>query len=294
MERITTLYKQLPKKKKPMRQQQSKVLQETDTSRGNDCGNTVSVSTGNGPSTVLSSPKQSKTTSSKLPSSSTKKSKDKNRRPKTFNLEKERPHLLQTIASASVAATNLLNALKLVNRENQQVSQDPQVMERFELCKNLRRQILRYIQHVESDDFLGSLIHANEELVNALIAFEVLDKSVDDDSDSDNELVTLGSGNDSMNESFSGLSIEPPPKPPRPSRPTSLSIPTSANAYGKQRVIESSESEDYISEDDDEDNPFGDRNAVSTPYLEKSEPTWYVSSKFQTPCEVKADKHKQA
>ncbi|PGH17403.1 hypothetical protein AJ80_04859 [Polytolypa hystricis UAMH7299] len=276
MNRITSLYKQLPKRKKPMKQQQSKVLRETEAPPDPTLGHTVSVSSGSGPSTLLSSPKSSKPPARlsavpNLTSSSSKKSKDKSRRGKPFNMEKEKPEMLQTIAAASVASTNLMNALKLINRENQRISDDPDAMSQFEQCKDLRRQILRYIQHVESDDFLGGLIHANEELVNALIAFEVLDKSVDDDSDSDDGMGIEPSGaDDHVHDPRVGLSIDAPAKPPRP-HSGSISLPPSS----KQRAIDTdSEESAFEDEDDDEDNPFGDRNAIRTPAFERSEPTW--------------------
>ena len=44
------------------------------------------------------------------------------------------------------------------------------------------------IHHVESEQWLGSLLHANDELVQALMTFEQLDRSIDADSDSDDEL----------------------------------------------------------------------------------------------------------
>lgn len=228
----------------------------------------MSISAGNGPATVLSGPKHKHTSSKSLK----KEKKEKKVRDKTFNLEKVKPEILQTLASASVASTNLLNALKLVNRETQRVSEDAEVLNRFETCKQLRRQILRYIQHVESEEFLGSLIHANEELVTALMAFEVLDKSVDYDSDSDQDVLESGWSPDrddhDLQESFAGLVINPP-RPPRPSRPMSISIPSSS----KHRVY-NSDSESETEEDDDEDNPFGDRNAIRTPNKEISQPTW--------------------
>lgn len=44
------------------------------------------------------------------------------------------------------------------------------------------------IQLVESEQWLGALLHANDELVTALMTFEQLDRSIDADSDSDDEL----------------------------------------------------------------------------------------------------------
>lgn len=273
MGRVASLYKQLPQRKKPAQKQQSKVVRETEQP-DEQLGHVTSVSTGDGPSTVLSGPGAA---SSK--SNSKRKSKHKKSRSRAFNLEKEKPEILQTIASSSVASTNLMNALKLVNRETHRVSEDPEVMNRFELCKQLRRQILRYIQHVESEDFLGSLIHANEELITALMAFEVLDKSVDYDSDSDsaedNHSPSSPVGEHrNFNEDFAGLVLEGPSKPPRPERPTNISF--TKSSHGKERALESESEESEPDDDDDDDNPFGDKNAILTPALERPEPTWYV------------------
>lgn len=278
MARIASLYKQLPQRKKPAQKQQSKVIRETEQP-DERMGYTTSVSAGTGASTVLSGPGASNSKSN-TGSKRMGKSKHKKTRSRPFNLEKEKPEILQTIASSSVASTNLMNALKLVNRESHRVSEDPEVMNRFELCKELRRQILRYIQHVESEDFLGGLIHANEELITALMAFEVLDKSVDYDSDSDSaednhspSSPVEGQGYRNFNDDFAGLVLDGPSKPPRPDRP-SISFPKSS--HGKEPALES-ESEDSDPDDDDDDNPFGDKNAVVTPALERPEPTWYVA-----------------
>ncbi|PYH77410.1 VHS domain protein [Aspergillus uvarum CBS 121591] len=268
MERVTALYRQLPKRKQPATQAKAKVLRDSVTSDEPVMGHTVSVSAGNGPATVLSGPKHKHTSSR----SSRKEKKEKRTLSRSFSLDKEKPDILQTLASSSVASTNLLNALKLVNRETHRVSEDAEVLNRFETCKTLRRQILRYIQHVESEEYLGSLIHANEELVTALMAFEVLDKSVDYDSDSDQDVIESGwtPDRDDLPESFAGLTVNPP-KPPRPPRPLSLSVPSSSS---RRKTYSDSESE--TDEDDDENNPFGDRNEIRTPAYERSEPTWYV------------------
>lgn len=271
---ITGLYRQLPKRKQPANQAKAKVLREANPSDEPPLGHTVSISTGDGPSTVLSGPKHKHSSSKSLKKE--KKDKKEKRIRAPFNLEKEKPEILQTLASSSVASTNLLNSLKLVNRETHRVSEDAEVLNRFETCKQLRRQILRYIQNVESEEFLGSLIHANEELVTALMAFEVLDKSVDYDSDSDQDVLETGwtpDRDDDVNESFAGLVINPP-KPPRPARPLSISVPSSSQ---QARRGNNSDSESETDEDDDdEDNPFGDRNEIRTPGVEKSQLSWYV------------------
>ncbi|KAI9759353.1 MAG: putative actin patch assembly and actin polymerization protein [Chaenotheca gracillima] len=291
MERIAALYKQLPQRKKPRPQQQSKVLKETEEEAAveNERGQTsssppastapIASSSSSRPISLSAGPNLVGSTTK--PSKSSKKDKS---RAKPFNLEKEKPQLLQTIASSSVASTNLMNALKLINRENKQVSEDAEVTQRFETCKALRRQILRYIQNVESEQWLGSLIHANDELINALTTFEILDKNIEDDSDSDED---EWDADDSASrtaikspglapgttEALSGLSIgNDPPAPAKPPRPgMSIPMPPQSSfpgAKGKQAEEDSDE------EEEDENDPFGDSHAVATPHVEASGIVW--------------------
>jgi hypothetical protein len=296
------LYKQLPKKTKALvdRREQSKVLRENEEesrredpfAAEDDEEHTTPEDTTRRPSvlTKASGPASPRTSISHAPQPvhlsagptfgfGRSSKKDKKSKRKGFNLEREKPAMLQSIAASSVASTNLSNALKLVNREDKRVSEDPEVMSRFETCKQLRRHILRYIQYVESDDFLGGLIHANEELVTALMAFEVMDKSVDDDSDSELEeaqhLSRTAHASDKAAQSMAGLSLadEKPKKPPRPGKvamPPPPPPPAKTNWKAKQ-IESDSESED---EDDDPNDPFGDKNAANTPRGERKGYTW--------------------
>ena len=282
MERIANLHKQLPQRKKAPRQESSRVLKESEPDENEDpLGHSVSVSGGGGPMQNLRTPSTSAATTasssnggpSLTPYGQASKSHKKSKPHKPFNLEKEKPQMLQTIASSSVASTNLMNSLKLINRESKRVSEDPETVNRFETCKLLRRQVLRYIQYVESEQWLGSLIHANETLVEALMAFEVLDKNLEDDSDSDAESEVNEWDSDeaeaakkkkgkSLQQGFAGLSLgQNMPGPP------------SVMVNGKDRRV-NSESEDEEAVSGDEDNPFGDINAVSTPKEERPGMTW--------------------
>ncbi|KAF2092260.1 hypothetical protein K490DRAFT_61700 [Saccharata proteae CBS 121410] len=265
LERISMLYKQLPQTKRPQ-PQHSKVIKETEAEAETPASptsptvpkhrSTPSVTTTITGGSSAHKPTHSPTTSGHSSSFfGSKDKKDKKTKHAKFNLEKEKPQLLETIASASVASTNLMNALQLINREQQRVSENAEVVKRFEQCKILRRQILRYIQLIDSDQWIGSLISANDELVKALMAYEIMDKSIDDDSDSDAEeyagrspITSTGSSNV---DALAGLDLNAaaPPKPPRP------------GGAGKQRA-EESESEPEEEEDEDEDDPFADRNAV--------------------------------
>lgn len=287
LEGAKSLYNQLPKTHKPVQQrrEQSRVLRETeeDVAREQEMEMARTRSDSLGKSGEPSSPATLRKQSSPpitLGQSSTfapkKVKKDKKGKEKGFNLEREKPAILQAIAASSVASTGLNNALRLVNRETERVSTNPEVMKRFETCKQLRRQILRYIQFVESEEFLGGLIHANEELVNALMAFEVLDKSIDDDSDSELEEAQHLSRQAAKSEQaaakeaekmVAALSISAPPKPPRPS-PGHIAMPPPRPAPNakdwKAKKIES-DSESDTDVDDDPEDPFGDKNAMKTP-----------------------------
>lgn len=293
-----TLYKQLPRTQEPPtdRREKSKVLHETSDQFRKDQSAVNEPSSNASPGRSKPQVSLSQATSQPAVLSSgpllIKKSKKGSPTAKGFDLVRERPALLQTIASAQVASTNLNNALKLVNREEQRVSQNKEVMQRFEVCKKLRRQILRYIQQVDSDEFLGGLIHANEELVTALMAFEVLDKSVDDDSDSELEETmhlsrTVGPqspGSPSrMTEGFAGLSLQSPVSlsgseygAAKPSWTPNERRRTGGRGSKAQDQNNNKDSggDTGTSDEDDEDNPFGDRNATSTPAMEKQGFTW--------------------
>lgn len=283
MERTAALHKQLPQRKRPVRQEQSKVLKDSEPETNEDpFSNNDSVSVSGGPVQSLRTPVNgsSSSASASLPvanvTSLPKSSKSKHDKigkkvkSKPFNLEKEKPQLLQTIASSSVASTNLMNSLKLINREHKRVSEDPETVKRFETCKLLRRQILRYIQHVESEQWLGSLIHANEELVTALMSFEVLDKSLEDDSDSeDNEWDDDAPSNQkSAQGAFAGLTIG------KPSNEISPAHALGGKGTADEFEDEDTDDENIAEEEEAEDDPFADSNAVQDLKPEKRGIAW--------------------
>lgn len=152
------------------------------------------------------------------------------------------------------------------------MSEDAEVIKRFETCKALRRQILRYIQFVETEELLGGLIDANERLIGSLMAFEILDKSVDDDSDSElEEAAHLSRQEKQRTEAAvkdaekklatTDIATKPPVKPPRP---TSMKMPAR-----QVPVLSVSKAETPFDAEDDSDNdsddsndPFADRNAA--------------------------------
>jgi hypothetical protein len=257
LERIAALHKELPRTKRPQ-PQQSRIVRQQDAEAARE--REEQSPPPSPPHARRPEPHHAPSSSSSrpvalgnaapLPGSSIFKrdKKDKKSRGKAFNLEKEKGQLLETIASANVASTNLLNGLQLINREQQRVSENPEVMRRFETCKQLRRQILRYIHLVESEQYIGGLLNANDELVKGLMAFEIMDKSIDDDSDSDNDL----SNSPSAEAAMTGLRLEEqaPAKPPRP-----MSIPMPP-APAKPQAAPVNEPEE------DDDDPFSDNNGM--------------------------------
>lgn len=182
-----------------------------------------------------------------------------------------------TIAQASIASTNLLNGIQLINREKERVSQNAECVRRFEACKALRRNVLYYIQNVESDVWIGSLVNANDELVKALTAYEISDRSIDDDSDSDaweqsdrpapKTSTPVGAAS-SAQQQLAGLNLNeaPPAKPPRPAH-ISMPAPPPPPVPAASRA-------DQESDEEDDDNPFGDDNAAPTPFQERNGMTW--------------------
>ena len=162
-----------------------------------------------------------------------------------------------------------MNTMKLINREHQRVSANPDAVQGFDSCKRLRRQVLAYLQHIESGDLLGGLLHANDELVEALMAYEILDKSLEDDSDSEED-----PDDGEPSRALAGLSMGEAKGISQSARPGFLAMPPrAANGKGVERK-EEEEDEESGPEEEDEDDPFADRNAAGTPRVEKGGMTW--------------------
>ncbi|EFQ36175.1 VHS domain-containing protein [Colletotrichum graminicola M1.001] len=320
LERIARLHQELPKRKVAVTQERSKAVRETENPFGEEeedkppspplaparAGEssrpqrTPYLPYGGGESAASAASRaggHSKSSShsggSFFGSSKDKKKKDKEKKGKRkpFNLELEKDAMKSTIAESSIATTNLTNHLQSINRERERISENPQAVQQFENCKQLRRKILRYIHHIESEEWLGSLLRANDELVTALMTFEQLDRSIDADSDSDDELAEQAhiyrmvseKAKQSMSPpppDVSGLSIgqtpsSRPPPPPRPvpmSKP-SPSVPAPAPAKPPRPPVQRAQSDSEGGEEDDDD-PFADRNALETPATERPEPRW--------------------
>lgn len=285
LERIATLYKELPKTKRPAAARQ-KVLQDSTPADPDDEPTESpfaetrvrSKSNAKAPAPAPVAPSRPVGLSSTSSGFSSKLFKEKKHSAagpgKPFNLSKEKENMTNALAKSSIASTNLLNGLQLINRENERVSENEEVQRRVEACKSLRRKILYYINNVESDKWIGSLVNANDELVKALTAYEIMDRSIDDDSDSDawesheGQRPKSSKGvSSSTQDQLAGLTISEEAAPPKPPRPASIPMPPPQPVASSSQSIVSDEAED-------DDDPFGDSNAVQTPFTERSGMTW--------------------
>lgn len=155
-----TTTKQLPRRKQAVTQDKSKVLRETEQNPF-DADEDETPVPKPAPSTHARKPSLAQdhlsldavpsffsSASSAIKKSKKDKDKDKKKKKsKPFNLEAEKETMKTCMGDAAVASTNLLNALKLVNREHEQISENAAAVHHFESCKLLRRKILRYVSN---------------------------------------------------------------------------------------------------------------------------------------------------
>ncbi|KAL2194297.1 hypothetical protein P885DRAFT_71369 [Corynascus similis CBS 632.67] len=284
MEQVARLYKELPRRKRVVTQEQSKVIKETENPFGEDDEededkpSPAGPSGGHSRSSSQSNPLAKQTYTGY--DTKRKKKDKKSKKSKPFNLAAEQDKMKSHIADASIAATNLMNMLQTINREKERISDNQIAVLRFEACKDLRRKILRYIHNVESEQWLGSLLNANDALVTALMTFEQLDRSIDADSDSDDELAAqahlyrmateMAKGKEPSSptspptQAMAGMHLGSPSSPARPPPPPRPSAATKPSILSPRPHVVSNPDVDADTEDDeDEDNPFADRNALS-------------------------------
>ncbi|CAK5264532.1 unnamed protein product [Mycena citricolor] len=104
------------------------------------------------------------------------KEKERKNRPKRapFDFEKEKPKVLHSIVEASQASSNLVNAITLVNQEKESLPDNARVQECLSQAKLVRKSIIRYIQLVENEEFIGTLIETNDRIIQALEMYDKL------------------------------------------------------------------------------------------------------------------------
>ncbi|PSS29581.1 hypothetical protein PHLCEN_2v2729 [Hermanssonia centrifuga] len=95
---------------------------------------------------------------------------------KPFNFEEEKSQVLTAIANATTATNNLVNAITLVNTEHDSLQTNERVLDCLQKAKVARKQIVRYVQLVENEDMIGTLIETNDRIIAALETFDTLSK----------------------------------------------------------------------------------------------------------------------
>lgn len=118
----------------------------------------------------------------------------KKNRPKRapFDFEKEKPQILNAIANASQAANNLVNAITLVNAETDSLKTNERVQECLDKSKLSRKPIVRYIQLVENEELIGTLIDTNERIIASLEMYDKLSTATHADPAEVNAAVEAG------------------------------------------------------------------------------------------------------
>ncbi|OBZ68405.1 Protein lsb5 [Grifola frondosa] len=92
---------------------------------------------------------------------------------KAFNFEEEKSQILTAVANATQASNNLVNAMTLVNTEHDSLEANERVQECLTKAKQSRKQIVRYVQLVENEDMIGTLIETNDRIITALQSYDM-------------------------------------------------------------------------------------------------------------------------
>ncbi|KAG5360863.1 Protein lsb5 [Yarrowia sp. B02] len=156
-----------------------------------------------------------------------------------MNAKIEKPRIQEILAESHAAATNLNNALRMVNKDKGQLStQDAYATECFNKCRKLRKKVVRYIHGIHDDEFVGPLLHANEELIAALRHYDKLASIHGSDSEPEDDW-REDDGLEDIRAQVANISIPKRAPPPIPKKPKDLHY-----------------------SDEDDDNPFGDDNEL--------------------------------
>ncbi|KAG6911606.1 hypothetical protein DXG01_011909 [Tephrocybe rancida] len=89
-----------------------------------------------------------------------------------FSFEKDKPKVLASIVDASQASSNLVNAIRLVNPETDNIRTNERVQECLSKAQSTRKPVIRYIQLVENEELIGTLIETNERIMAALETYD--------------------------------------------------------------------------------------------------------------------------
>ncbi|KAF8807793.1 hypothetical protein BYT27DRAFT_7189886 [Phlegmacium glaucopus] len=109
-----------------------------------------------------------------------------------FEFEKEKPKVLASIVDGSQASSNLVNAIILVNRASDSLETNARVQECLTTAKQAKKLVVRYIQLVENEELIGTLIETNDRLMSALEMYEKLITADPEAGTEDTKAITAG------------------------------------------------------------------------------------------------------
>ncbi|OCF38205.1 hypothetical protein I317_07245 [Kwoniella heveanensis CBS 569] len=106
-----------------------------------------------------------------------------------FDFQKEKPQIMISVANAIQCANNLVNSCRHIDRTVENVLENPKVQDNLDKAKAARRSVIRYIQVVTDEEYVGTLLEANEKIVEAIQLYDraSLSKPAVLDSDSEDE-----------------------------------------------------------------------------------------------------------
>ncbi|KAJ6503307.1 hypothetical protein C8R47DRAFT_197970 [Mycena vitilis] len=135
------------------------------------------------------------------------KEKERKNRPKRapFDFQKEKPLVLGSIVEASQASSNLVNAITLVNQEKESLLTNERVQDCLVKAKQARKPVVRYIQLVENEELIGTLIEANDRIINALEMYDQMSTPSTEAQAEATDAVTKGLSGVHINESVTEL-----------------------------------------------------------------------------------------
>ncbi|KAI8646151.1 hypothetical protein BD408DRAFT_21762 [Parasitella parasitica] len=97
---------------------------------------------------------------------------------RVFNFEKAKPKILEEIALGNNNANNLVNALKLINTTEDRweidLQHDRRLQEFHDKCEESKKRIVRYARLVEDEEWIGTLLATNEDLLKALEMYDIM------------------------------------------------------------------------------------------------------------------------
>ncbi|KAL0077222.1 hypothetical protein F4703DRAFT_1882762 [Phycomyces blakesleeanus] len=142
---------------------------------------------------------------------------------RVFNFAAAKPRIINEVALANQNSNNLVNALKLINTSEDRweidLQHDSRLQDYRQKCEESKKKIVRYARLVEDEEWIGTLLATNEELLKALHMYELMAVGeVPTNMPSPSAMVLHNSRPTSPRSPHTRL----PPPPPLPQQPTHI------------------------------------------------------------------------